>query len=311
MSTFNRSALINTAYEVLKQHYQPLLPPADRSLFEHLLYACCLEDARPEAADEAFARLQQTFFDWNEVRVTTIRELSETMSSLPAPTAAATKLKRVLQHIFETHYSFDIESLKKQNLGKAVKDLEGIRGITHFVVDYVTQHGLGGHAIPLSASIVDLLTVLGIVTENEARRNRIPGLERAVPKAKGMEFASLLHQFSADFALSPNSPKLRPILLQIDPEVKDRLAKRLARPEAAPPPPPDQPRRPKSRTAASTAAGGEQAGKEDTPAKRKRREAQAEAGSAPAGDAGADPAAQPDALSKPSATKQLSKKKPR
>jgi hypothetical protein len=308
MTTFNRSALINTAYEVLKQHYHPFLPAADRSLFEHLLYACCLEDARPEAADEAFAKLQSTFFDWNEVRVTTIRELSETMSSLPDPPAAATRLKRVLQHIFETHYSFDIEALKKQNLGKAVKDLEAIRGVTPFVVDYATQHGLGGHAIPLSKGIVDLLTVLGIVTENEAKRNRIPGLERAIHKAKGVEFASLLQQFSADFLLDPRNPKLRPILLQIDPEAKDRLAKRLAAPPA---PPPDAARRPKSRTPEPSHPSGEPAAKEEAPAKRKRKDAPADPESSRPSDPVPDPEEQPGASSKTSATKQLSKKKPR
>ena len=312
MTTFNRSALINTTYQVLLTHYQPLQPPADRSLFEHLMYACCLEDARPEAADEAFAKLQQTFFDWNEVRVTTIRELSETMSSLPHPEAAATRLKRALQHIFETHYSFDIESLKKQNLGKAIKDLQGIRGVTPFIVDYVTQHGLGGHAIPLSASIIDLLTVLGIVTETEARRNRIPGLERAVPKAKGVEFASLLHQFAADFALAPGSAKLRPILLQIDPQVKDRLAKRLAKPAEAPPPEPSaERRRSKPRDAEPAAAGGGQPDKAEAPSKRRRRDAQDDATGSTEKEAAADQTAQADAAPKPSATKQLSKKKPR
>jgi len=312
MTTFNRSALINTTYQVLLTHYQPCQPPADRSLFEHLLYACCLEDARPEAADEAFAKLQQTFFDWNEVRVTTIKELSETMASLPNPVAAATRLKRALQHIFETHYSFDIESLKKQNLGKAVKDLQGIRGMTPFIVDYVTQHGLGGHAIPLSASIIDLLTVLGIVTETEARRNRIPGLERAVPKANGVEFASLLHQFAADFALSPNSTKLRPILLQIDPEVKERLAKRLAKPAEEPPPEPSaEPRRSKPRAAQPASPGGQQPDKAETPSKRRRRAVPDDAASSKAKEASADQTVPPNAAPKPSATKQLSKKKPR
>ena len=94
MSNPNRSALINTTYKVLQEHYQPCQPPADRTLFEHLLYACCLENARPEAADEAYAKLQQTFFDWNEVRVTTVNELAETMSSLPDGTAAAKRLKQ-------------------------------------------------------------------------------------------------------------------------------------------------------------------------------------------------------------------------
>ena len=252
MSNPNRTALINTTYKVLQEHYQPFQPPADRTLFEHLLYACCLENARPEAADEAYAKLQQTFYDWNEVRVTTVKELAETMSSLPDGTAAAKRLKHALQHIFETQYSFDIEYLKKQNLGKSIKDLEAIRGVTPFVADYVTQHGLGGHSIPLSNSIIDVLMVVGVVTEVEAKRNRVPGLERAIPKAKGIEFASLLHQLAAEFLLSPHSSKLRALLVQIDPEAKERLAKRLAKAEETPPPPPPPeagPKRASSRSA--------------------------------------------------------------
>ena len=65
---------------------------ADRTVMEHLLFACCLEDARYEAAEEAFAALKHTFFDWNEVRVTSISELSEVMACLPDPRAAAPEL---------------------------------------------------------------------------------------------------------------------------------------------------------------------------------------------------------------------------
>lgn len=304
MSTPNRSALINAAYKVLKEHYQPCQPPADRSLFEILMYACCLEDARPEAADEAFARLQQTFFDWNEVRVTTVAELAETLAPLPDATAAAKRLRPALQHIFETHYAFDLEPLKKQNLGKAVKEIEAIRGVTPFVTDYVTQHGLGGHAIPLSKSIIDVLTVMGVITEVEAKRNRVPGLERAIPKAKGIEFASLLHQLAAEFLLSPHSTKLRALLLQIDPQAKQRLAQRLAKPDetpaaagenAAPPPP---------ATDSAAPAKGATAGR------RKRKEAPSAAGPS-AQDAATCEEGDAAAIPKTSATKQLSKKKPR
>lgn len=312
MSNPNRSALINTTYTVLQEHYQPCQPPADRTLFEHLLYACCLENARPEAADEAYAKLQQTFYDWNEVRVTTVKELAETMSSLPDGTAAAKRLKHALQHIFETHYSFDIEYLKKQNLGKSVKDLEAIRGVTPFVADYVTQHGLGGHAIPLSESIIDVLTVVGVVTEAEAKRNRVPGLERAIPKAKGIEFASLLHQLAAEFLLSPHSSKLRALLVQIDPEAKDRLAKRLAKQEETPPPPPPETGTKRAALRSTRPAAPSTPPPTDAAAsKRKRTQTPEEAGHAKTkadSESGETPAA---TASKTSATKQLSKKKPR
>ena len=78
-------------------------------------------------------------------RVTTVSELAAVMAALPEPEVAALRLKKVLQSVFESHYSFDVEPLKKQNLGKAVKRLEKYTGVTPFVVGYVTQAALGGH----------------------------------------------------------------------------------------------------------------------------------------------------------------------
>src|SRR6185436_6758552 len=129
MST-NRTAIISKVFKVLKKHYKPVAPPADRTALEHLLYACLLENARFEVADEAFAKLKELYFDWNEVRVTTVTELAEGMNGIPDASAAAQRVKKSLQSIFEGSYSFEIEGLKKQNLGKAEKDLEKLSGTT-------------------------------------------------------------------------------------------------------------------------------------------------------------------------------------
>src|SRR3954447_15057736 len=109
----NRTALLTKVHKVLKKHYKPVTGE-DRPLLEHLLYACVLENARPDAADEAFAKLQEIFFDWNEVGVTILSALSEVLSCLPDATEAAGRLKRSLQSIFEAHYTFDLEPMKKQ-----------------------------------------------------------------------------------------------------------------------------------------------------------------------------------------------------
>ncbi|MDX1945455.1 MAG: hypothetical protein SFU86_08600 [Pirellulaceae bacterium] len=232
MST-NRTSLIGKIHKVLKKHYKPVAPPEERTVLEHLLYACCLEGARPEAADVAFARLRELYYDWNEIRVTTITELAEGMSGIPDPAAAAQRVKRALQSVFETNYQFDLESLKKQNLGKAEKDLEKIQGTTPFVRAYVAQNALAGHAIPVGAGEIDLLHALGVLTDAEADKGLSPGLERAIPKNKGVEFGSLLHQVAADLRASPGSSKLKGILAEIDPDYKDRLAARQERQEAA------------------------------------------------------------------------------
>jgi endonuclease-3 len=167
----------------------------------------------------------QTYFDLNEIRVTTVGELSELMKGLPDPNAAATRLKQVLQNVFESCYSFDIDSLRKQNIGKAVKLLEKYQA-TPFIVSYVTQQGLAGHSIPKDAGVLQALYIVGAITAAEAKQGTSPGLERTISKKKGSEFSSLLHQLGADLFRTPRAPAVRAILLEIDPAAKERLPKR-------------------------------------------------------------------------------------
>lgn len=234
MTSSNRGAIINKILKVLRKHYKPVVPQSERSVLDHLLYACCLENARYESADEAFAKVQQSYFDLNEVRVTTISELCEAIDVLPNPAAAATNLKRALQAVFEAHFDFDIEFLRKQNLGKSEKDLEKYTSGNKFLISYVVQHGLSGHSIPCGKSELMVLMLSGLITPVEMEKQVVPGLERAIPKNKGVEFASLLHQLAAEYEHSPNGSKVRAILLEIDPDAKDRFPKRVVKKEAVP-----------------------------------------------------------------------------
>jgi endonuclease-3 len=227
MSTKNRADRIQRLHKTVIKHFTPVTAPEDRSVLEHVLYACCLEDASYDDADEAFLRLQESFFDWNEVRVTTITELRDTLHNLPNPTAAATRVKKNLQSLFETRYSFALDDMVKMNLGKAVQELENMAGMTKFVLGYVTQNALGGHAIPISKSIMSILLAAEIVTEAEAQKWLAPGLERTVPKTKGVAFASALHQLAVAAASSQGDKHIKAILKEAG-VVEKKPAKKAA-----------------------------------------------------------------------------------
>jgi endonuclease-3 len=226
MSTANRAALFAKLHKVLKKHYKPVPMNAGRTAMEHLLFACCLEGARFEAAEESYAALVHTFFDWNEVRVTSISELSEVLSALPDPRSAANRIKRVLHAVFENRFNFDLEDAKKKLLGAAVKWFEDLDGTSRFVVSYMVQASLGGHAIPLDDGAWAVAKVLDLASDKDAEKGEVPGLIRSIPKAKGAEFGSLLHQFAADFSANPYSTAVKSILLEINPDVGGRLPKR-------------------------------------------------------------------------------------
>lgn len=237
MTTPNRSALITKIHKSLKKHYEPVEPDPNRPVLEQLLYACCLENAAYAAAEAAYKVLSTQFFDWNEVRVSTAKELAESLAMLPDPTTAATNVRKILQHVFETTYSFDLEPLRKLNLGPATQKLEKATGTTPFIVAYGVQTALGGHFIPLDRGALETLYILGVINEAEQAAGSVPGLERTIPKNKGVEFGSLLHQLGAEVIANPFSTNLHKTLLEIVPDAKDRLPKRQAKkpePEPAP-----------------------------------------------------------------------------
>jgi endonuclease III len=309
MAAKNRAALINKVLKVVKKHYKPAPPPKDRSLLQHLLFACCLENSSHDAAEKVFQSLSTDYFDWNEVRVSTVRELGEAMKPLNDPNEAATRLKRVLQSVFETHYTFDLEPMKKQNIGQAVKTLEKYNGSTPFIVAYVTQNALGGHAIPINQGLLESMRIVGVVSDAEAAKGSVPGLERVVPKSKGAEVGSQLHQLGVEMFRSPYGPTIRKLLLEIEPDAKDNLPKRPKPEEAAPAAAVDG-----AKPAAAPPAKAKEPPAKKTVAKKPAEPAKPASGKKPVKKvlkkkvkSGAAPAVK----KKTTATKRLTKKKPR
>lgn len=228
MTAPSRSNQFSKLHKVLKKHYKPYSGDSERGVLEQLLFACCAENAHYDVAEQAYAALVHNFFDLNEIRVSSIRELAEVMNVLPDPPAAAHRAKRVLQSVFEATYDFTLEELRKQNLGPATERLAKFTGTTSFTVAYVVQNSLGGHAIPIDAGTMRALLTLQLVSDEDAKAGNVPGLERAIAKSKGVEFATLLHQLGADFAANPYSPALKAILTEVDPEAAGRMPKRRA-----------------------------------------------------------------------------------
>lgn len=215
MSSLNRGERLEVLQKLLKKHYKPVALPQGRTVLDHLIYACCLEDAKFEVADELFAKLQQDYFDWNEARVTTITELAELFSIHPLPVQVALRVKKSLQGIFESRYSFDIEDLVKLNLGKATEVIENWVGGNKFIPAFMQQNAFGGHAIAIDNSALQALEAIGIAQPADIQKKQISGLERAVPKNKGSEVFSLLHQFAVDFMKDKKLPGVAAILAEL------------------------------------------------------------------------------------------------
>lgn len=182
----------------LKKKYPHCAAPASHPVLETLLYAICLENANTAHANAAYQRVVAGFHDLNEIRVSSVDEIRPLMTELDDPELRASRLKMVLQYVFEQHYSFEMESLKRKTLELATKQLQKIKVLTPFVRNYALQTSLGAHLLPFDDNMHLVLEFIGLQAENGNHEQTGEALRSFVRKAEGPEFCNLLREFSAE-----------------------------------------------------------------------------------------------------------------
>jgi endonuclease III len=178
-----------------------------RPVLEQFIYALCREGATREQADAAYRHLQERFFDWNEVRVSSVRELEEAFEGMGDREGRAQRLIAFLQEVFETTFSFDLEGLQKKGLKQAAKQLGRYQAANEYAVSWVVQRTLGGHAIPLDAPTLRCARRMGLA-DGEGEAEVRASLEHLVPKAKGPAFTDQVSYVADEYCWEdePNCP---------------------------------------------------------------------------------------------------------
>jgi endonuclease III len=212
-TTINKQRLITQIFSALPRggsaHASEDDPAESRPVLEQLLYALCREGATAERADRAYRNLREHFFDWNEVRVSSTREIADTLDSLPGAEARAQRIVDFLQEVFETEFCFDLEGLHKRGLKQAAKVLSKYQAANDYVVAWVVQQSLGGHAIPLDEPSLRTLRRLGLIEGDQGDLEALRGsLEHQVPKSRGPLFNDLVSTLAEEFCLEdePSCP---------------------------------------------------------------------------------------------------------
>jgi endonuclease-3 len=197
-TTINKQRLLNQLLSASRKAAES--KPDERPVLEEFIYGICRESATPEQADQAFRFLREKFFDWNEVRVSSVRELEEAFDGMPNAELRAQRVISFLQEVFETTYSFELEGLQKKGLKNAARSLGRFQAANDFVTSWVIQRSLAGHAVPLDPPTLRCCRRLGLldsaVDDLESAR---ASLEHLVPKAKGHQAADSLSVVATEF----------------------------------------------------------------------------------------------------------------
>lgn len=208
MST-SKQRIINHLLATVGKGYKA--DPRERTVLEQFLYAICREGTTRDHADQAFQSLQTKFYDWNEVRVSLMREVADVLGgAIPEPEARARRIIDFLMEVFEMTFSFDLEPLVKKGLKPAAKQLSRYKAANDYAIAWIMQHSLGGHAVPLDGPAIRVSRRLGLIEEGKDDPETLRSqLEPQVPKSKALPVVDLVSVVAEEwcFETDPNCPR--------------------------------------------------------------------------------------------------------
>src|SRR5436305_306861 len=101
-TTINKQRLLAHLFNAARKAAEAAPDSGPRPVLEEFIFALCRQGASREQAERAYCNLAERFFDWNEVRVSSHRELEEALDGLPDAAARAERLSSFLHEVFET-----------------------------------------------------------------------------------------------------------------------------------------------------------------------------------------------------------------
>lgn len=185
-TTINKQRLLTHLFNAAKKSVE--VDEEARPVLEQFIYGLCRENATHEQADEAYRFLREKFFDWNEIRVSSLRELEDAFHGMNDSEMRSQRLIAFLQEVFEVHFSFDLDKLQKEGLKQAAKKLTRYQAANDYIVSWVMQRSLGGHAIPVDPPTLRCARRLGLLESENDDADARASLEHLIPKAKGTLF---------------------------------------------------------------------------------------------------------------------------
>jgi len=211
-SAADRQKIVTRLLKQLKKEFGGLPRYEQLPVLETMIFATCLEDATFSGAQAAFERLTGDFFDWNEVRVSTISELEPVFDGVPEPALRAHRVRGILHYVFDHQYSYDFDAIRRKTMELAQKQLAKIKYLTPFARNWLLQTTLGNHVIPADGHMIRCSVWLGLVPPGTGDDTAADALKSYTRKADGSEFAWLVKSLSvsskAQFILGMDlSPK--------------------------------------------------------------------------------------------------------
>ncbi|MEZ6122953.1 MAG: hypothetical protein R3C49_07230 [Planctomycetaceae bacterium] len=194
----DKAAACKKLTTLLQKDYGKSVPKLKLPVLETMLFSVCLEDNPWDKAEAAYQRLLKSFFDMNEIRVSSVTEIERILNDLRFADWKGGRIRSILRFVFESTYSFDFEKLSKLTLESAQKRLKKIDYLSPFITNFTLQQVLGVHVVCLDDSSHRAAIHLGLVPGDMNIEDAGEFIKGGLKKADTFGFCHLLRCFSTD-----------------------------------------------------------------------------------------------------------------
>jgi len=189
-------------FNKLRREYGKPDPVERTDPVEQAVLAILSRDTSESRAAKAFAKLRAATVDLNDLRVTTMPDIVETLGAqYPDAQSRARDVRDVLSDIFNRESILNLDFLRDRARREARQYLESLNGVDAYAAASVMLWSLGGHAIPVDEQLIEVLRRKELVARRSDRAEVQAFLEHHVSAADAQAFTILIHRYAAAHAL--------------------------------------------------------------------------------------------------------------
>lgn len=168
---------------------------------ETILFAIVADGLSDVRATDAFEKLRDELIDWNELRVTSVRDGEVLLSGLPDAAQKAAAIRNFLGNIFLVRHEVSAEFMRRWSGARAKSFLDRVDMMTESMRARALLKGFELDVLPITVEIVRVMKRVGVLDGHLTQEKAYEFLKEILSSKRTYAFFHLVNEHGDRFCL--------------------------------------------------------------------------------------------------------------
>ncbi len=190
----SRGRQLRQALGILEKHLGRRRRRRPPDALETLMVSVLAGDGNDLLAAEILEKLRGELVDWNELRVSTPKEIEDLIAPLPDAAEKAEALQRILQKLFAERHTLNLAHFQRFGKDRLDKELDSFGGLSPSVKFRMMLKAFDINILPMTADIERIVKRLGLVDSYLTADKVAEELQQVLPPKRVYSFYHLMSE---------------------------------------------------------------------------------------------------------------------